>query len=599
MSPRPSVGLQIPPASRSSGFEFHQTQPVQGSEGEVLDYEPISRATGATPSPTAEDQRVTSPSSLKRRSTGSRTLRPEDIRLDHHHFNSSSQDAFASPTRHAPKASTSSSADLGVPGQHWLDTKAVSEAEEDEEAQNARYPPPFQPEFRGRDYSLDDVTLSAQYKETLVGDAPGSSSWQLAPDPMDVQPRVSYTPPYKQQQKHPRFSSQHLQARQSASTLGRSPSLLHSASQALRRASLRVVNLGGQDPEAISVAEARQSDILQDQQQQHPPARGYHEKEQDVESEAGFHQDSPASPQEGRSASLQDLTTSAMYANGAGLSSRQQQQQPASSHQEPPAPQPPPQALVGKTLKLFGPTHPVRRMSRKLMLQPWMEPLILVLIIINVIVLTIQAAPSVYAHPRPSSPGYFHHWPDYVLFALVLLFTFEVFLRIVVAGFIFSPYDQWWVGKSASSGSRSGPTASPPTEKRSSSFFQSFSPYGSTGSNDNNSRPEYPHQPLGRTRTDLSMHPKPQGSILTEVPFKLAVDHLQQITVSQKAYLRHSYNRLDFVAVITFWITFVLAMAGAEHRHWLYIFRGLSVLRATRLLTFTTGSVVLFDSPCR
>jgi hypothetical protein len=50
------------------------------------------------------------------------------------------------------------------------------------------------------------------------------------------------------------------------------------------------------------------------------------------------------------------------------------------------------------------------------------EPIIILLIILNVVVLTSQAARNVYNFPRPSS-GYFFTWEDYVLFVLFLLFT--------------------------------------------------------------------------------------------------------------------------------------------------------------------------------
>lgn len=72
-------------------------------------------------------------------------------------------------------------------------------------------------------------------------------------------------------------------------------------------------------------------------------------------------------------------------------------------------------------------------MSPHLILPRWTEPLILVLIIFNAVVLTIQAARSatLQAPDSGSAPsplptpvkGYFHSWEDFALFVLFILFT--------------------------------------------------------------------------------------------------------------------------------------------------------------------------------
>ena len=65
----------------------------------------------------------------------------------------------------------------------------------------------------------------------------------------------------------------------------------------------------------------------------------------------------------------------------------------------------------------------------------WTEPLILLLIIADAVILTIQAARSLTIPiPDPDGPvspiptgtrttGYFHAWEDYALFAIFVLFT--------------------------------------------------------------------------------------------------------------------------------------------------------------------------------
>jgi hypothetical protein len=56
----------------------------------------------------------------------------------------------------------------------------------------------------------------------------------------------------------------------------------------------------------------------------------------------------------------------------------------------------------------------------------WTEPTILVLIIVNAVVLTIQAARHIDSETAPEdipTRGYFHRWEDYALFSLFILFT--------------------------------------------------------------------------------------------------------------------------------------------------------------------------------
>jgi hypothetical protein len=80
-------------------------------------------------------------------------------------------------------------------------------------------------------------------------------------------------------------------------------------------------------------------------------------------------------------------------------------------------------------------------------------------------------------------------------------------------------------------------------------------------------------------------------------PFAKAV-MAQRSQAAHYAYLRHSWNRIDFVAVLSFWAMFFLAFFHEEMTasHHIYIFRALSVLRAARLLTITSGTSTILQS---
>lgn len=85
---------------------------------------------------------------------------------------------------------------------------------------------------------------------------------------------------------------------------------------------------------------------------------------------------------------------------------------------------------------------------------------------------------------------------------------------------------------------------------------------------------------------------------LSEAPFQKAMARQKGLSDQGRPYLRHSWHRIDMIAVFAFWITFFLALTGREataDRH-VYIFRALSVLRAGRLLVITSGTTTILHS---
>jgi Ion transport protein len=68
--------------------------------------------------------------------------------------------------------------------------------------------------------------------------------------------------------------------------------------------------------------------------------------------------------------------------------------------------------------------------------------------------------------------------------------------------------------------------------------------------------------------------------------------NLHKARLARRAYLRHSFNRTDFIAVVSYWIAFVLELSGIMGRHHIYLFRMLACLRIFRLLGITEGTNV-------
>ncbi|KIO32428.1 hypothetical protein M407DRAFT_214388 [Tulasnella calospora MUT 4182] len=256
--------------------------------------------------------------------------------------------------------------------------------------------------------------------------------------------------------------------------------------------------------------------------------------------------------------------------------------------------------LRGRTLGVFSPQSVIRRAMLSVLLWRWTEPIILLLIMFNAVVLTIQAHRSVFETGRED--GFFKTWEDYALFVLFNIFTVEAFARILVTGLVLDPTTQW-------------------TDYR--LFFQKVkatpgkvhSRFGTvpSGSTVNIIEAKLPSESgasaAGRQRSDSHAYPpghsmeRSSSWVATKLglerhPFQLAIEKQQSLSEQNLPYLRHSWNRIDFVAVTSFWIMFGLAVTGSETsptRH-LYIFRALSVLRVARLLAVTSGTTTIMRS---
>lgn len=83
------------------------------------------------------------------------------------------------------------------------------------------------------------------------------------------------------------------------------------------------------------------------------------------------------------------------------------------------------------------------------------------------------------------------------------------------------------------------------------------------------------------------------------LPFKLIIEQSHQSTRRNTPYLRQSWNRIDFLSILCFWISFALATGGIEKGSiHIGIFRAVSVLKVSRLLAVTSGTTVSVLHPC-
>lgn len=228
----------------------------------------------------------------------------------------------------------------------------------------------------------------------------------------------------------------------------------------------------------------------------------------------------------------------------------------------------------GRSLSIFGPSHPFRLWLCDILVHPYMEPFILAIIIVQTILLIVESSQSVF--DRPMAVRWGSSRLDYVFFVIFVIYTLEIAAKIMVSGFLFNPVEY-------------------STLNRSLGFRKAIAEKGRNLIT--------PHRQM--TTKKVSFLPQePQSSILRtftgmNAPEAESYDdplHKRRVRLAHRAFLRHSFNRLDFVAVVAFWVSFLLSIDGVETTHQLYIFRMLSCLRILRLLALTNGTSVCSSS---
>lgn len=232
--------------------------------------------------------------------------------------------------------------------------------------------------------------------------------------------------------------------------------------------------------------------------------------------------------------------------------------------------------LRGKSLGIFSPQSRVRRNLLEFLVHPFVEPLILVLIVLQTVLLAFDSAHDVAVDPRPVNWGTL--WSDWVLLGIFIVYTIEIAIKVVVSGFIFNPVEYSTIDRSI--GIREALK-----QKADGMFALHRKPSKrNTRGEAVQSRAPGPESLL-RSFTNQNFDDVPGGS-----------RQAQKKRLAHRAFLRHSFNRLDFVAVVSFWISFVLGYTGLEYRYRMYVFRMMSCLRILRLLGITSGTSVILRS---
>ncbi|GAB7363878.1 hypothetical protein MBLNU230_g4441t1 [Neophaeotheca triangularis] len=231
--------------------------------------------------------------------------------------------------------------------------------------------------------------------------------------------------------------------------------------------------------------------------------------------------------------------------------------------------------LRGKSLGIFSPENSLRQFLLSFLVHPFTEPFILLLIIGQTIILAVDSARSVYDTERSTRWG--EDWVDYTLFGIFIIYTIEIMLKTIVSGFVLNPVEYSTIDRRI--GMRQALA-----KKANGLFALHRAPSYNKGQNHDASTPKAPPSLL-RSFTAQTFDEYPGGS-----------RQAQKKRLAHRAFLRHSFNRLDLVAVVAYWISFSLGVASVENGSKLYVFKMLSCLRILRLLGITSGTSVILRS---
>lgn len=432
-----------------------------------------------------------------------------------------------------------------------VDFQPMHSASEQSVAHNPYDTIHFNEDVRHADYPESDTAPLTASAQPISG--------ALAPDSHRSQPRDSFQTVSdsslgpREEQDFERGRSRHYGTSLDPNAIRRSRSsstsgALQRAGSIVRAMSQRVVNISGE------------SELLERQaSQRHSRTSQSRDADENRTPMSSIHVDTSYRPQIPRSPSEKGNQSNYFAAAP-----------PSSQPMRGPAPNP----LKGYTLGVFSPQNRLRIWLCDLLVNPYTEPVILVLIIFQTILLAVEAAPDVFSHGNGRPKRWGRRPIDWAMLALFIVFTMELIARIIVSGFIMNAAEYSTIDR------KKGVRAVISDQYK--AFFQPQRQKSVRVSRQNQMQ-----QPtITRSFTTIM-----QG----QAPPETAEEH-QRYQLARRAFLRHSFNRLDFVAIISFWVDFIVSITGLENTYHLYIFKMLSCLRILRLLALTNGTAIILKS---
>ncbi|CAN6631355.1 calcium-channel protein Cch1p [Trichomonascus vanleenenianus] len=233
---------------------------------------------------------------------------------------------------------------------------------------------------------------------------------------------------------------------------------------------------------------------------------------------------------------------------------------------------PPPPKLVGKSLKVFDQNSVARRRCNEIVSSSWIEPLLVICIVLETVLLSYITAPNIFGE-HPDGELFLpwgKSWTDWTMLAIFIIYSCEIVVKVIAYGL--------WDDSQLIPAHQRVPRWKKFKQRLRRDKFVEVSGDG-TGPSD--PAPLQRSMPvILRTFTSLAVNDSKTKHIIR----------------AKRAYLRSSWNRVDFASVIAFWISLGLNVSGVENNHTFFAFRVVAHLRILRLLNLTSGTASVLRS---
>ncbi|ODQ66645.1 hypothetical protein NADFUDRAFT_22699 [Nadsonia fulvescens var. elongata DSM 6958] len=222
--------------------------------------------------------------------------------------------------------------------------------------------------------------------------------------------------------------------------------------------------------------------------------------------------------------------------------------------------------LTGSSLKLFSAKSQLRLWICNLLMKPWLEPLMFILLILHVAALTYGSVADDYvAQPEADQTERVFRkwgaiWIDWAFLVIFSLYTIEIIFKAIAFGLWDDSQLFYSTGSAPSSGWRR--------------FF--------------------PNSTVKKSRMIKRNYVPLMTKTFTR--FLDSKKESQPQFIAQRAYLRSSWNRVDFVSTICYWVSLMLSLRTLDTRNEFFFFKFLSGVRILRLLNITHGTSAVLRS---
>lgn len=284
--------------------------------------------------------------------------------------------------------------------------------------------------------------------------------------------------------------------------------------------------------------------------------------------------------------------------------------------------------LYGKSLRMFSSSSKLRIWCHRFLSHPRTNSLVLILIVLQTALVCDRQWDPI------NQKGYYYsgyNWADYMLMMINVIYTAEILIKIIAYGFFddramfeelgltiprsgftyAATYVRdmllsnffWWVPKLKKKVTKTkkekNVSFEPTLNGKYARFMDEDIPVETfyenpdeiqdqSGTSENNIRRRNSASSLSSMiRGDRSNYGYKKFLQSTHIHKKVEEMNLH------RAYLRNNWQRLDFISILSFWISLPLSFGHYDAKHHIMLFRALSCIRILRLCNLTTGTNII------